>query len=182
MKHLLNEGYFEVGTYDRNSLFVGNKFLLVALKQNVFRLEVRVRDVNGVEELYGLEGLPGDLTDLVNMKSLVVVILNEVVQTFTQRLEYQAHVNMMAPRFRIVGAVHEPLLQVDDAALAASVLLEVHQDLGLGLCAFGVAGHSSDDFYRVYAVFIYFKTLECPAECAIAKMSEDFVLLSAPLL
>ena len=60
-----------------------------------------------MEKLDGLQRLDCNLADLADLKALVAVVFDEVVEAFAQRLENKAHVTHVAVAlFRLV---HESL-------------------------------------------------------------------------
>lgn len=112
-----------------------------------------------VKELDCLQRLAGDLAHVCDVETLVLVVLDEIIEALAQRFEHEAHVGRLLARLRVNRSVHEPLLQVDNSTLAASVLLKVSQNLSFSLRAFGIPRHCSDHFHCVDPVFVDLKTL-----------------------
>jgi len=84
---------------------------------------------------------------LPNLEAFVAVVFDEIVQTFAQWLEHEAHVAHVA--VALLGFVRESFFQVDDSAVAPSLGLQIFQNLGLKLRAIGVPRHCAHHFYRV---------------------------------
>lgn len=112
-----------------------------------------------VEKLYCLQRLAGNLAHVCDVETLVLVVLDEVIQALTQRFEHEAHVGRLLACLRVNRSVHEPFLEVDNSTLAASVLLKVSQNLSFSLRAFGIPRHCSYHFYCIDPVFVDFETL-----------------------
>lgn len=72
-----------------------------------------------VQELNRMKSLDCDLAHLTNLKALVAVILDEIVETLAEWLENEAHiahVTIALPRL-----VSESLFQVDNTSLTATL-------------------------------------------------------------
>ena len=94
-----------------------------------------MRQLYRMDKLNGLQRLHGNLSDLSDLKTFVIVLLNEIVQTLAKRFEYEAHVGLIRWRLFCVvcfivtpGAIHKRLFQVDDSVVTASLLLKVIQN------------------------------------------------------
>lgn len=75
-------------TYNRNSSFIRDNFVLIALKQNIFRFQVSMRQVNRVQELNCFQRLAYNFFEIPDLESLILVVLDEVIKTLSQWFEY----------------------------------------------------------------------------------------------
>lgn len=135
-----------------------------------------MREVDRVNELNCLQRLVCDLSKVTDIKPFVLVVLDEVVEALTQGLEDQAHICQTLLRLRIYRSVRKPFLEIDDSTLAATMPLEISQDLRLGLCALRVSFNCPDYLYCVDLILIDFKALKGSSESAISEMPNNFIL------
>ena len=79
-------------TYDWELFFVGNCLFAIRLEQYILGFQVSMCQVQRVQKLYRLQGLPSYLPNLTDLEPFVAVVFDEVIQTFAEGLEHETHV------------------------------------------------------------------------------------------
>mmetsp|Transcript_1290 Transcript_1290/g.3744 ORF Transcript_1290/g.3744 Transcript_1290/m.3744 type:complete len:451 (+) Transcript_1290:1127-2479(+) len=151
-----------------------NLAVLVVREQDVLRLQVRVNEADGVQELDGLQHLPRESLDVVQVKRLVPVLPQQVKEAHAKLRKHDAD----------VSPVVEPLLELDavGAALEVALLLPHRvQDRQLNhsrtSVLWNVPYHFDGDVLLLQPV----PALDDLPESPLAEVAEDLVPLGEVL-
>ena len=92
---------------------------LIIEEQNVLGFQVRVGQVHLVQKVDSIQTLLCNGADLIYVKSLVVIVFNEVIKTLSEWLKNETHI-LGAANF-----VHKVLLQFDDIQVTPTLALQI---------------------------------------------------------
>lgn len=122
-----------------------------------------------MHEQYPFQTLLGNGLYLLQREPQIPVILNELVQTLAQCLEYQACV------FTTTFVVDEVLVEQDQVVVGTTFVSDVVQDLDFYFGTGVVAGNATDYLHGVVVLVFYVLAFQGSTECSVAQMTYDFV-------
>ena len=77
-----------------------------------------------MKELKSLQRLVSDLAELAQLEALVAILLDEIIQALSKGLKDETRVLDLIRR-----SVDEIILKLDDVVLAATLVLDIGQDV-----------------------------------------------------
>jgi hypothetical protein len=154
-----------VNDLERPPRSISHGLKLVTFQEYVFGFKVGVSEAYRVQELKCPETLRGDTLNLPDRVAIVLVVLDEIVETLSKGLEHKAHVlPLTIPMVEVLPHIH-------DTFLSPPLLCDVSQDLRLSLRTLIVPLNCPDYLNSVSAVAYGVKALEGPTKSAVSQQS-----------